>query len=139
MTNLSSHLVYSAGILLVILGTFRAFAVRASLKTGAGTTAATVKSGVVTPILPETASQMHLSKNFAVFFVGGISMVFSDALVVSSLGATICAGLAIYLGLEVWGKTTRGDNARPLLAIDTLLYLAPAVCYAIAAILWIVI
>jgi hypothetical protein len=134
-----SHFAFAGGILLLLLGTFKVSVLRASHKHGDKVEAATVKSGVVTKLTQESVARHQLPKHFLIFYSGVTSIVFSEALVASPLGTVICAGLACYLSLAVWLLTTKKDNPRPLLAIDTLLNLAPAICYAIAAAAWFVI
>jgi hypothetical protein len=138
MTNSLSHLVFAGGVLLLLHSAFHIHVVRTARRLGTlgGTT---LKSGVASPITAQTIELHLLPKRFLVIFFGVVAVSFSEALASTSLGVAICAGLAFYLGLEVWALTSKQSNPRPLFALDTLLYLAPALCFAAVAVAWFVI
>ena len=130
MTTSASHFAFAAGLLLVLLGIFRLNVLRV-LRSGAIQVSATTSGvGVPKSHTPRHLAAMNFPKVFLIFCCAAISLVYPAELASSSLGIALCACLAGYLALEVWALTTQGETSRPILAIDSLLFLLPAICYA---------
>jgi len=139
MTSKMSPLVSTAGILLFGNLLFQIFASHVGRKRGIRLTSATVRPGEATPVSALTASLYKFQRQFVTFLFCALTLGFPELLASTAFGAAFCAGIAVYLGLTVLSLTTKTDAPRPMFALDTLLYLAPALCYALSAGVWLVI
>jgi hypothetical protein len=133
MTISASHFAFAGGLLLVLLGIFRLSVLRL-LRSGAiKVSATTSETGVTRAHSPEHLAAMNLPKVFLIFCCAAISLIYPAELGGSQLGVAFSACLAGYFALEVWATT------RPFFAIDSLLFLLPAICYTAVVALWFVI
>ena len=137
MTISGSHFAFAAGFLLVLLGLFRLNVLRV-LRSGAIQVSAT-GAGATRSHSPSHLAAMSVPKVFLIFCCAAISLIYPAELSETQLGVALCACLAGFFSLEMWAITTQGDSPRPVLAIDSLLFLLPAGCYAVVVVLWFVI
>jgi len=137
MTNSMSHVVFAAGVLLLVNSAFQILVVRAARRQGTlGST--TLRGRTASPITAPIVELHLLPKRFLVVFFGLVSIAFSEAFATTAFGVVICAGLSSYLGLEVWAMTRAQLSPSQLFGLDTLLYLAPSICFAVVAASWFV-
>jgi hypothetical protein len=127
-----SSFVLTAGFLLLGTLVFQVYATRA-------VTSVSIRPGQVTRIAGRTVSLLKLQRRFPIFLFCVLTLCFPDLIAKSGFGAAFCAGIAIHLGLNILTRTyIMPGKPRPLFAPDTLLYLAPALCYAASAGAWLV-
>ncbi len=101
--------------------------------TGARTAAKQSEPSV--PKLPFTQEGMTLiarANLFAPVLFGIISLAHPEALVTSTLGASLCLGMCVYFGLKGWGYMRAPEMREFRPYIGTYLAFGSAVSYAIA-------
>jgi hypothetical protein len=118
----------------VLLGIVKALVLLSFHSPDSKIAAAIVRSGVVKQLAPATLMRFEAPSIFLCWWGGALSIAFAEQLGGTALGALMCAGLACYFALGVWGLTTKQDNPRPLFSFDTLVLLAPGVCFLAATV-----
>jgi len=134
-----AHLVPTAGFLLLLNCLFQLYAMHVGKQRGISLTSVTVRAGTATPISSRRALFLRLLGRFPSYFFCTLTLAFPELLASTAFGAAFCGGVAVYLVLTVLTRTEKYESARSLLVVDALLYLAPALCYAMSAASWLVI
>jgi hypothetical protein len=133
MAMITSHLVFAGGAFLVLLGIVKALVLLSFHSPDSKIAAAIVRSGVVKQLAPATLMRFETPNIFLCWWGGALSIAFAEQLGDIPLGVLMCAGLACYFALGLWALTTKQDP-RPLFSFDTLVLLAPGVCFLAATV-----
>ena len=132
-----SDLSLVAGLLLILKGAFRIFAIHTGRKRGIALKEVSLRVNVRTPISGQTASRVGLPKVFLVFSWGFILMACSEEVATTRLGAVTCISIAAYLLVEFFALRIPEVDGPPLV-VRAVFNAIPAVCLAIVATAWFV-